>query len=173
MLQQLHASQVLQEQACHRRWQDACEAWRTLRSRHAVQEFCQHIKHELAEPPERLRLFSELRDSQQEAHSQFVRLCGRLQQLVPPQLTAQSVAKWVAEAKQWGSNWQQQLDKQLLDLQQHEAELSNTVSLPAQHTCAVQSCAEAETYGCCLSASICATTVPALPRISRPAACVI
>lgn len=120
VLQQLHANEVLKEQARYKRWQAACAAWCTLRSKHAVQCFCQHVRQDLAEPPERMALFSQLRDSQQEAHDHLLRLCGQLHQLAPPHLTAQTVNSWVDEAKQWSINWQQRLDKHLEGLQAHE-----------------------------------------------------
>lgn len=128
VLRQLHANQVLQEQACFKQWQAACEAWRTLRSRHAVATFCQHIQQDLAEPPQRLQLFAELRDSQQDAHAQLLKLCQQLHQLGPPHLSSQSVGGWVAEAKTWDGSWQQRLSKYLTDLQQQEADVEAQVS---------------------------------------------
>jgi hypothetical protein len=128
VLQQLHAREVLQEQSRFKRWQAACEAWRTLRSRHAVASFCQHVRQDLSEPPERLQLFAQLRDSQQEAHGQLVKLCQRLHQLSPPHLSSQSVGSWVAEAKAWSDSWQQQLTLHLQDLQEQELAVEATVS---------------------------------------------
>jgi hypothetical protein len=127
VLQHLHANEVLQEQASFKRWQAACEAWRTLRSRHAVATFCQHVKQDLAEPPQQLQLFAELRDSQQEAHEQLLKLCQRLHQLGPPHLSSQSVSGWVVEAKAWDESWQQRVSKYLGDLQQHETNMEAQV----------------------------------------------
>lgn len=127
VLQQLRASEVLQEQARFKLWQAACEAWRTLRSRHAVATFCQHIRQDLAEPAERLQLFAKLRDSQQEAHEQLLKFCQRLHQLGPPHLNSQSVGSWVSKAKAWNDGWQQQLSSYFSDLQQQERELEAKV----------------------------------------------
>lgn len=128
VLQQLHAREVLQEQGRFKRWQAACEAWRTLRSRHAVAAFCQHVRQDLSEPPACLQLFARLRDSQQEAHGQLVKLCQRLHQLSPPHLNAQSVGSWVAEAKAWSDSWQHQLTLHLQELQQQELAVEASVS---------------------------------------------
>lgn len=128
VLQQLHADAVLQEQARYKHWQAACEAWRTLRSRHAVATFCQHITQDLSEPPERLQLFAQLRDSQQEAHSQLIKLCQRLRQVGPPHLNSQAVSGWVGEGKQWVSSWRQRLSDYLRNLQQQEHGFEEQVS---------------------------------------------
>lgn len=127
MLQQLHANEVLQEQSRYKRWQAACEAWRTLRSKHAVACFCSRIQQELSEPQERLQLFEQLRCSQQAAHAQLVKLTQRMHHLGPPHLTSQAVSAWVADTKQWNDGWQQQLDAHLQDLQQHEQALEHQV----------------------------------------------
>jgi hypothetical protein len=127
VLEQLHASEILQEQARYKRWQAACEAWRTLRSRHAVACFCMHVSQELAEPAERLQLFEQLRQGQQEAHTQLLKLCGRLHQLSPPHLSSQLVASWVADATQWLEGWQQQLGRFQQGLQQQEKQLEDKV----------------------------------------------
>lgn len=127
VLEQLHASEILQEQARYKRWQAACEAWRTLRSRHAVACFCTHVSQELAEPAERLQLFEQLRQGQQEAHTQLLKLCSRLHQLSPPHLNSQMVARRVADASQWLEGWQQQLGKFQQGLQRQEQQLEDKV----------------------------------------------
>jgi hypothetical protein len=124
VLEQLHASEILQEQARYKRWQAACEAWRTLRSRHAVAYFCTHVSQE---PAERLQLFEQLRQGQQEAHTQLLKLCNRLHQLSPPHLNSQVVASWVADASQWLTGWQQQLGEFQQGLQQQEQQLEDKV----------------------------------------------
>jgi hypothetical protein len=127
VLQQLHASEVLLHQLRYTRWQAACEAWRTLRSKHAVACFCQHIQQDLAQPPERLQLFAQLRDSQQLGHAQLLKLCQRIPQLAPPHLNVESAASWAAETGQWSSSTQQELQWHIQALRQHEEALQQQV----------------------------------------------
>jgi hypothetical protein len=139
VLQQLHAGEVLQEQARHASWANAVTAWRTLRSTHAVQCFCTRVGRDLAEPDARLALFSDLRASQAAAHDKLVGLFVQLPQLTPPHLSSQAVAQWVAQAQAWGEGWQQQLAGHMQQLRAQEDDVEQQVSLRA-HACVLREC---------------------------------
>jgi glycerol-3-phosphate dehydrogenase len=128
-LQRLHEQQVLLEQSRRQRWEAALASWRTLRSKHAIACFCEHVTADLSEPPARLDAFAQLRAAQEDAHVQLQQLCKRVGQLLPPHLSADAVQAWVAAAQQWNQGWQQQLDKRLQQLQQQEDKVEQQVRL--------------------------------------------
>lgn len=135
-LQRLHEQQMLLEQARRQRWEAGLAAWRTLRSRHAIACFCQHVTADLSEPPARLDSFAQLRAAQEDAHAQLQQLCKRVGQLLPPHLSSDAVKDWVAAAKQWNEGWQQQLQGRLLQLQAQEDQVEAQVrQLPTLRGC--------------------------------------
>lgn len=127
VLQQLHAAEVLAEQGRHARWQAAVTAWRTRRSKHALQCFCQRVTAALAEPQARLQLFAGLRASQQQAHEALVALCLRVPQLALAAGSMRAVQQWQADATAWSDGWQQQLDAHLQQLGAAEDALEQQV----------------------------------------------
>jgi DNA repair exonuclease SbcCD ATPase subunit len=130
-LQRLHEQQVLLEQARRQRWEAALAAWRTLRSKHAIACFWQHVTADLSEPPSRLDAFAQLRAAQEDAHAEMQQLCKRVGQLLPPHLSLDAVKGWVAAAHQWNEGWQQQLQSRLQQLQELEDKVEEQVGHPA------------------------------------------
>jgi hypothetical protein len=126
-LQRLYAQQVLLEQARRQRWEAALAAWRTLRSKHAITCFCEHIVADLSEPPARLDAFAQLRAAQEDAHVQLQQLCKRVGQLLPPHLSSDAVKAWVAATQKWSEGWQHQLQGRLQQLQEQEDEVEEQV----------------------------------------------
>eukprot|EP00878_Enallax_costatus_P045055 GHUV01053913.1.p1 GENE.GHUV01053913.1~~GHUV01053913.1.p1 ORF type:complete len:195 (+),score=64.31 GHUV01053913.1:88-672(+) len=129
MLQQQHAHEVLKEQSRRQHWESAFAAWRTLRSKHAVQHFCQQVKREWFEPSAQLDLFTQLRASQEGAHTKLVQQCRKVGELVPPRLTSEAVQAWLSETRQWSQEWHQQMAAHLQLLQQQEDQLEQQVGM--------------------------------------------
>lgn len=129
MLQQLHAHEVLKEQSRRQHWESSFAAWRTLRSQHAVQQFCQMVKREWFNPSARLHLFVQLQANQGAAHTKLVQHCRKLGELVPPHLASEAVQTWVSETKQWSQEWHLQMAACTQQLQQQEDQLEQQVGL--------------------------------------------
>jgi hypothetical protein len=128
-LQRLHEQQVLLEQSRRQRWEAALASCRTLRSKHAIACFCEHVTVDLSEPPARLHAFAQLRAAQEDAHVQLQQLCKRVGQLLPPHLSSEAVQAWAAAAQQWNEGWQRQLDGHMQQLQEQEDEVEQQVRL--------------------------------------------
>ncbi|KAL6762773.1 hypothetical protein V8C86DRAFT_3130507 [Haematococcus lacustris] len=109
LLGRLHVAEVEAERQRRQRWEEALNAWRSLRFNHALQLFTQRIKSpEFAEPAERLALFEAIREWQAGKAAAAMQHMEGLAQALPPHLSLRRIQGWREAVEQLHSSWLQE-----------------------------------------------------------------
>ena len=121
LVKRLQVHEVELEKKRREEWVAGLSRWRVLRTHQAMKTLREIIKsHDFAEPPERLALFSFLRERQSIAYESIVHHIHHVTHLAPPYLSTKRVNGWLDEANRRLDVWSREASEILFKIASHE-----------------------------------------------------